>query len=330
MTKISIIVPVFNVEKMLPHCLDSIKAKTFSDFECLLIDDGSTDNSGILCDEYVAFDPRFKVIHSENQGASAARNLGLDNASGEWIQFIDSDDWIAPDFLQNYFNIGNGYDIVFQGITIEKNGKLQELTINSHSGENTIETISRFEQNNVLGWCINKIFINALIQKYHIRFPKGITIREDLIFTLSYLQYVSAIGITPKCDYHYVIRDGSLMSRPRSYREVDECCELIFKLRRNLVEVNFNNQYKNWFEEEYVMRKLIQLKYIYYPQTIVSRDERYSFLKSARGYKLKNIKLPKTDRVIFYLFHSLLPFFIKDRLIKIVALTYYKSHYKKK
>ena len=81
-------------------------------------------------------------IHSENQGASAARNLGLDNASGEWIQFIDSDDWIAPDFLQNYFNIGKGYDIVFQGITIEKNGELQELTINSHSGENTIETIS--------------------------------------------------------------------------------------------------------------------------------------------------------------------------------------------
>ena len=99
MAKISIIVPVFNVEKMLPHCLDSIKAQTFSDFECLLIDDGSTDSSGILCDEYVAFDPRFKVIHSENQGASAARNLGLDNASGEWIQFIDSDDWIAPDFL---------------------------------------------------------------------------------------------------------------------------------------------------------------------------------------------------------------------------------------
>ena len=118
MAKISIIVPVFNVEKMLPHCLDSIKAQTFSDFECLLIDDGSTDSSGILCDEYVAFDPRFKVIHSENQGASAARNLGLDNASGEWIQFIDSDDWIAPDFLQNYFNIGNGYDIIFQGITI--------------------------------------------------------------------------------------------------------------------------------------------------------------------------------------------------------------------
>ena len=69
MAKISIIVPVFNVEKMLPHCLDSIKAQTFSDFECLLIDDGSTDSSGILCDEYVAFDPRFKVIHSENQGA---------------------------------------------------------------------------------------------------------------------------------------------------------------------------------------------------------------------------------------------------------------------
>ena len=97
--KISVIIPVYNAEKTLHRCIDSILAQTFSDFEVLLIDDGSKDKSGEICDEYARKDSRIKVCHKENGGVSSARNMGLDNAKGEWITFVDADDYIASDFL---------------------------------------------------------------------------------------------------------------------------------------------------------------------------------------------------------------------------------------
>ena len=100
MPKISVIVPVYNTEKYLNRCIDSILAQTFTDFELLLIDDGSTDCSGKICDEYAAKDSRVRVFHKENGGVSSARNMGLDNAQGEWITFVDSDDWVHEDFLK--------------------------------------------------------------------------------------------------------------------------------------------------------------------------------------------------------------------------------------
>ena len=100
----SIIIPVYNSEKALRRCLDSILAQTMTDYECLLIDDGSTDSSGRICDEYAAKDERFRVFHKENGGVSSARNVGLDNAKGEWITFVDSDDSVEESFLESLYN----------------------------------------------------------------------------------------------------------------------------------------------------------------------------------------------------------------------------------
>ncbi len=97
---ISIIVPVYNVEKYLHRCIDSLLAQTFSDFEILLVNDGSKDNSGMICDEYARKDSRIRVFHKENGGVSSARNMGLDNAKGDWIAFCDSDDWLDKRFLE--------------------------------------------------------------------------------------------------------------------------------------------------------------------------------------------------------------------------------------
>ena len=97
---ISVIVPVYNVEPYLRKCLDSIIGQTYKDLEIIIIDDGSTDCSGKICDEYEERDGRLKVFHTENKGLSAARNLGLDNATGDWIGFVDSDDWIEPDMYE--------------------------------------------------------------------------------------------------------------------------------------------------------------------------------------------------------------------------------------
>ena len=100
--KISVIVPVYNVEKYLRRCIDSILAQTFSDFELLLIDDGSKDSSGEICEEYAGKDARIRVFHRQNGGVSTARNLGIDKAKGEWIYFVDSDDVVLPSALGTF------------------------------------------------------------------------------------------------------------------------------------------------------------------------------------------------------------------------------------
>ncbi len=96
--KLSIIIPIYNVEKYLPTCIESFLSQTYTDFELLLIDDGSPDSCGQICDEYAAKDSRIRVFHKENEGVSRARNLGLDNARGEIISFVDADDWVTPSY----------------------------------------------------------------------------------------------------------------------------------------------------------------------------------------------------------------------------------------
>lgn len=97
---ISVIIPVYNVEPYLRKCLDSVVNQTYKELEIFIIDDGSTDGSGAICDEYVKADKRIRVFHTENRGLSCARNLGLDEVKGEWIGFVDSDDWIEPDMYE--------------------------------------------------------------------------------------------------------------------------------------------------------------------------------------------------------------------------------------
>ena len=111
---ISVIVPVYNVEKYLDKCIQSILGQTYSNIELLLIDDGSTDSSGAICDKYVTQDSRVRVFHKSNEGVSAARNWGLDNAKGEWIAFVDADDWIDSDMYERMYNaaVQNQTDMV--------------------------------------------------------------------------------------------------------------------------------------------------------------------------------------------------------------------------
>lgn len=127
--KISIIVPVYKVEKYLRRCLDSIVSQTFTDWECILVDDGSPDNSGEMCDEYADKDKRFRVFHQENAGVSAARNKGLDEAKGEWIGFVDSDDWIEKEMYEFFYTnaIIENADVVCCGVKYYKHGKTKNI-----------------------------------------------------------------------------------------------------------------------------------------------------------------------------------------------------------
>ncbi len=218
---ISIIVPVYNTEKYLHRCVDSILEQTYTDFELLLINDGSTDLSGVICDEYAMRDSRVRVFHKENGGVSSARNLGLDNAKGEWVAFCDSDDYVYPSWLQNYSIIENEsqYDFVCQGIDTDK--PLCETTdkcsyVLDFKGVVSDGVIELYKVK-LLGYLHNKAFRIRIINDNYIRFDTRLNFREDEVFIIQYLFYCNNIISVPRIGYHYFVPDWSKYDKCDDY-----------------------------------------------------------------------------------------------------------------
>ena len=197
---VTIIIPVYNVEKFLPQCLDSILSQTFTDWECILIDDGSPDSSGKICDEYATGDSRFKVVHQENSGASTARNIGLLKATGKWINFIDSDDWIDSDTFEVALNIAEKYDVDFiqWGIAIEQDGKIIGESRCNNGFFSTKDLMTCFEPS-----ACNKLFLKEIIDKNHLQFPSNLTLSEDRYFSFLYYVYAKKLYGIDRMFYHY-------------------------------------------------------------------------------------------------------------------------------
>ncbi len=212
--KISVIVPVYNVEQYLPRCIDSILAQTVTNFELLLIDDGSKDNSSKICDEYAEKNKHIHVFHKKNGGVSSARNVGLENAKGEWIAFIDSDDYIKNDYLESFFKYGklDLYTHVIQGFYVFDNKGIinntnksllyshyKYINIKSNKYNPAIEKYRLFQRTEVWG----KLFSLSLIKSNNIRFDERIKVYEDGIFWHTYLLYIKTIILIPERGYYY-------------------------------------------------------------------------------------------------------------------------------
>lgn len=205
MPKITIIVPVYKVEKYLRRCLDSIVNQTFTDWECILIDDGSPDDSGKICDDYFQKDTRFRVFHQENQGVSAARNKGLNEARGEWIGFVDSDDWIEKDMYEIAYKkvVEENADLVQWNYIIEK----KNLSIKTTKPDK----IFSLEDANIYWFSsnCNKLIRSKIVMENDIRFPVGIKIGEDKVFGfLAYVMSKKCVHLS-KHLYHYVMIESS-------------------------------------------------------------------------------------------------------------------------
>ena len=184
---ISIIVPIYNVEKYLRMCLDSIENQTYSNLEVLLIDDGSTDDSGKICQEYVARDSRFRYIKKENGGASDARNFGIDRASGEYLSFVDSDDWLAPTYVEDLYQsaIRTHADTVVAHYTIyNEEDRHYHVHIwddyyeKTYTGKELVLELPSLELNGYIFITSWGILFNRRLFK-HIRFPKGKVIEDS-------------------------------------------------------------------------------------------------------------------------------------------------------
>ncbi len=226
--KVSLIVPVYNVEKYLPKCISSILSQIYENFELLLIDDGSTDHSGKLCDLYAQKDGRIKVFHKINEGASKARNLGIKYATGEYIAFIDSDDWIESNYLDILIKESYNTDIIFfpAKMLYEENSETIYIpkVINEQNRENVEDSILYLYKNNqkfqyfVFTW--NKLFKKEIIEKNNIKFNEIIIHKEDELFTLEYCRYVNKIKTITTPIYNYRIRQTSLTFQKHSSEEL--------------------------------------------------------------------------------------------------------------
>lgn len=200
--KVSVIVPVYNAEQNIRRCVESILNQTFTDFELLLIDDGSKDESGKICDEYAKQDRRVKVFHKKNGGVSSARNVGLDNACGEWIAFCDADDYVEPLWLSVLLGNVVDYDMVIAGFWIYRNGKKEKVPCIASTLLDRI--VSYLEENGVIGmlWC--KLFRASIIKEKYLRFNAQYTICEDAEFIYRFIVESRKIRSIDALVYHYI------------------------------------------------------------------------------------------------------------------------------
>lgn len=227
MPEISVIVPVYNAEKTIQRCVDSIRQQTFRDMEIILIDDGSKDASGALCDSFAKEDDRIRVLHKENAGVSAARNIGMEMATGTYIQFVDSDDALPKDFCETLMHAqnANGKEaFVWSGCQtvtgISEAGKGECIQYSNQD----IDRLSRRDILKLSGKYLlnspwNKLFHTDIIRNSKLRMEEGLNIAEDLQFVM---QYMDACGDVPViiCNtaYYYYYRVGQA-SLDNSYRD---------------------------------------------------------------------------------------------------------------
>lgn len=220
--QISIIIPIYNGEKQLNRCLDSVLAQEDTSWEVILINDGSTDNSGIICDEYASRDNRIKVVHQKNRGASVARNNGIEQAQGKWITFIDADDYIDKNYLTELRKgiIGNT-TLIIQGLKHIKNGNvIKEI---SFQPETVIEKDFKylFNEKKIFeyGYSVAKLYNSQIIRNNNIRFKKEISYSEDLLFMLEYILYCNTVNYISGANYNYITDYSTLSQRYNAFEK---------------------------------------------------------------------------------------------------------------
>lgn len=242
---ISIIVPVYNVEKYVQRCIESILNQTYKQIEVILVDDGSLDSSGVICEEYAFLDSRVKVIHKENGGLSSARNVGLDNAKGKFIGFVDSDDWIDSHMYESMLHLALSYhaEVVQCGYTlINGQGK---ITREIHFGDRRFDTKSEVEKayyitNEFSSVVWNKLYKVELFEELRFKVGKN---NEDVFILTDALLHIQRMVNTPKCHYHYLQRKESIMGAQFTEKKFDRLEAGEYLLQQCLLH---SPQYQNW------------------------------------------------------------------------------------
>lgn len=269
MSKISIIIPVYNAGKTIHKMIDSVINQTFKEIEIIIVNDGSTDNSLVVCESYATKDQRIKIINKSNEGVSIARNIGLEYAKCDYIMFVDADDWLEPNICELMYNemIKEDSDLVICNHIIERNCGSERVSFNAHQKihyENDVKykivlSLIEEDKNDSIHerasfrspW--GKLFKRKLILEKKLSFDKDLSIGEDFIFDLQYLMLCDKVIILEEYLYHYVKNSESALGKYKSNAMITYK-ELLLKLEKYL---------KDYFQEHEYLSRLNKLKIKY-------------------------------------------------------------------
>lgn len=227
MPRITVIVPIYNMEKLMRKCLDSILAQSFHDYECLLIDDGSTDGSPAICDEYAIKDSRFKAFHKSNGGLSDARNYGIEYAQGDYTIFFDPDDWVDEDCLKDMYRKAQETDADMVMCDLYYNDKYrQKYCKQEPSTTNHLDIVKDILLGRVFGFTVTKMIRRSLYHEYDIQYPVGMYGCEDQYTMCKLLKNDIKIAYFSQAYYHYMFYDNQSLSRKYDASSLQMDCRI--------------------------------------------------------------------------------------------------------
>lgn len=328
---ISVIVPVYNVERYMAKCIESVIAQTFTNWELILVDDGSSDDSLAICNRYAEQDDRITVVHQENQGVSSARNRGIDIAKGEYISFIDSDDYVTPTYLSDMVN--HNSDVVASGFTLwyaaDNRNEIktfhQQATFSRENG-NIADAIEIGESNHLWKGPCTKLFRKALIDKHNIRFDETISYGEDHLFVISVLMKCQTITLLSISNYIYThYGNMSLTNRIIPYDAMFRYIAKIDDLRQKLIE-GYNLQLSSYaqFCDNELSRYFWQTFYTLYrtqQDKQIRQQEITKAIKMLRPQALRYFhELPITYKIM-NLIYRIFPFYISDIINRKISVS---------
>ncbi len=288
MEKISIIVPVYKVEQFLEKCINSLLNQTYKNLEIILVDDGSPDNSGLICDKYAKKDKRIKVIHVENGGVSRARNIGIDNATGKYLTFVDSDDYIEINSYSKLLShIDNKTELICYNYKYDNNGECSEAIVELKTGSISKSSLYNeiIKEKSICGYPWNKLYRLDIIKKFNIKFDEDIKIMEDLIFNLKYLEVISNIKYVDDAIYYYVQRENSALKKSVQFNNFKALKKIIYLLDK--VDKSLSIKYKYRFITEYDKGKILKHNPNMITEELIETVNKYKKEKIFLRYKNK-------------------------------------------
>lgn len=318
---ISIIVPIYNSAKYLAQCIDSIIRQSYTDWELILVDDGSKDQSGRICDEYAKQDHRITVIHQPNKGVSSARNVGIAIAKGEYLCFVDADDWLETSFLNDFDIANSDYDMYIAGWFFNTYGN-SDLGVKYEAVHcKTVEEIKHefFRQklvNNGYPW--GKLYKTSIIRDNNLKYNEKMSINEDQLFVMQYIVLIHSLSIIKDQAYQYriFVETGEKLSSKShlydEYIENSKCFQsmldqmkLIWSLPNNIFQM--------------LLKQFVYVTKLKAMEVLVLNNNRKYFLDECQFWKSHKIHFSNTFyRIVLFYVSSKLPLSVKWFLLKVL------------
>lgn len=265
MPKYSVIIPVYNAEKTLRRCVDSLLDQHYGDMELILVNDGSCDGSGAICEEYRVRNDCVVYIDKPNGGVSTARNAGLDIATGKYVLFVDSDDYVSDDYFRTLDTLAEGRqdDLLMFSYTVT-DGKTEHPKILkafvSDRAEESVPMFSRMLYTKAINPPWAKRYVQKIIEDHHIRFPENLYVGEDKTFNLQYVMHCTSCRVSPEVLYYVSVENNQSLSRkprPDLYEQLER---LSAQTRQTIREADIPEHYR---EQYHAAENLIQLRAVY-------------------------------------------------------------------